>query len=452
MDYAGYELNSMAEDKNKIKKTEPRIPSGFFELLPEDQILFNKIIDTIKNEYEKFGFAPIETPAIELAEVLLAKGGGETEKQVYCFEKGSANLCLHYDLTVPLARYAAQHYNDLTFPFRRYQIQKVWRGETAQKGRYREFYQSDIDIIGSKSFGADAELPAIIYSIFTALGFSDFTIKINNRKILNGFLESLDLGNDSAKILGAIDKLEKQGFDAVKNFLQESGISEEKIERIFEFVKTDGSPAEVISKLKSNGIKNKIFEEGMEELEKVSNMVKAFGVPETNFSLDIKIARGLDYYTGTVYETALDKYPQLGSVCSGGRYDNLVKYYIDRDLPGVGVSIGLTRLFYQLKEAGLMKPEKKTPTNVLIVPADSSAANRCFEFAAFLRKIGINTEIYLEEEKMAKQLKYADKLGIPYVAIIGEKEIAEKKITLKNMQTGEQFFLSQEEAVKIIQK
>ena len=433
-------------------KVTPRTLPGFMELLPNEQILFNEMKETIKNSYEQFGFLPLDTPVIELSEVLLAKAGGETEKQIYRFDKGDTNLSLRFDLTVPLAKYVSMHYGELSFPFRRYQIGKVYRGERPQKGRFREFYQCDIDIIGDNELNIlhDAEMPMVIYNTFKKLGFDDFTIRINNRKILNGFFASLNL-QDPAEVLRIIDKLDKIGIDEVKNCLSEIGVSSDSINKIVDFISISGSSDEKIASLKALNIENEVFVKGIEELEAVINGIRLFGIPENNFSVDLTIARGLDYYTGTVYETFLNDYRQLGSVCSGGRYDNLAEFYTDKKLPGVGISIGLTRLFYKLNELNAVKVSRDSIAKVLVVSA-SSDISPCLPIATAFRTAGINTELFLTDKKIKAKFKYADKLSIPFVVVIGEDEITNNIVTLKNMKTGEQFQVSIEEAIEIVNK
>jgi len=428
---------SQNEMKNDIVK--PSILPGFMELLPGDQIQFNKLADTIRKTYESFGFMPIDTPIIEKSEILLAKGGGETEKQIYRFTKGSSDLSLRFDLTVPLARYVAQNYSSLTFPFRRYQIGKVYRGERNQKGRFREFYQCDIDIVGNNNLNIlnDAEIPSIIYSVFNNLGFQDFTIKINNRKLLNGFFESLEI-QDSADVLRIIDKIDKIGASNVTQELLSCGLNIEVVEKILKFINISGTNQDILLLLKNLNVSNENFKEGVCELSLVTKYVKLFGVPDDNLKIDLKITRGLDYYTGTVYETFLNEYPSIGSVCSGGRYDNLAEYYTKQKLPGVGISIGLTRLFYQLNEAGFFKNDTNTSiTKVLVIPLDNNI-DYAISLAKTLRDKGVITEIYLEDTKLVKKLGYADKLGIPFVILMGEKEVENKTATIKNMVTGEQ--------------
>ncbi|WP_077367179.1 histidine--tRNA ligase [Anaerosalibacter sp. Marseille-P3206] len=428
----------------------PSILPGFMELLPSDQILFNHMMDTIKSNYEKFGFLPIDTPVIEKSEVLLAKGGGETEKQVYRFTKGDTDLSLRFDLTVPLARYVSQHYSDLNFPFKRYQIGKVYRGERNQKGRFREFYQCDIDIIGNQKLDIinDAEIPSIIYSTFKELGFDSFTIKINNRKILNGFFQGLDI-DDSVEVLRAIDKMDKIGLKGVNEELRKIGLDDNTINKIIEFIQIEGTNEEILHSLEEFNIDNETFVLGLDELKNVVKYVKHFGVPEDNLKVDLTIARGLDYYTGTVYETFLDEYPDIGSVCSGGRYDDLAEYYTKQKLPGVGISIGLTRLFYQLREANIIKTKWNNLTKVLIIPMEG-CQEEGIKIGNILRSYDINTQIYLEGGKVGKKFNYADKLDIPYVIIIGSEEIKNEKVTLRQMDTGEQIMYSIEELIKII--
>ncbi|MBP3255056.1 MAG: histidine--tRNA ligase [Clostridia bacterium] len=434
-------------------KVEPKTLPGFMELMPNDQVKFNEMKETIKRSYERFGFLPLDTPVIEYSDVLLAKAGGETEKQIYRFTKGDTDLALRFDLTVPLAKYVAQNQNELGFPFKRYQIGKVYRGEKAQKGRYREFYQCDIDIIGDGELSIinDAQMPSVIYTTFKELGFDNFTICINNRKILNGLFASLNLRDSAADVLRIIDKIDKIGEEAVKSEIKELGVTDNAIEAIMNFILIDGNTDEKISKLESLGINDETFKIGLNEITDVVKYIRAFGVPDEFFAIDLKIARGLDYYTGTVYETFLNDYKKLGSVCSGGRYDNLAEYYTDKKLPGVGISIGFTRLFYQLNEAGAIKTENETISDVLIVPMDENI-EEALNVATKLREAGINTDVYLEDAKMKKKMKYADKWNIPNVIIIGEEERNTKLYALKNMITGEQASLSVEDIIKKLRK
>lgn len=423
-----------------MEKVQPRILPGFMELLPEDQIAFNKMYDTIRRVYEKFGFLPIDTPVIELSDVLLAKAGGETEKQIYRFMKGDNDLALRFDLTVPLARYVSQHFGELTFPFKRYQMAKVYRGERPQKGRFREFYQCDIDVIGAEELDLiyDAEIPAVIYNVFKELDFGRFTIRMNNRKVLNGFFKALGYGGNIADILRIIDKLEKIGEENVKSELTELGVSGEAIEKILAFIAIKGSNDEMLQALKANGVDDELYLSGVDELSQVVGYLRGFGVPDENFTLDLTIARGLDYYTGTVFETQLNDFPSMGSVCSGGRYDNLTEYYTTKKLPGIGISIGLTRLFYQLKEVGAIKSETASLVKCLVVPMGKEQMGKALEAAKNLRQAGIPTDVYYQEKGMKAKMKYANKLGIPFVAIIGEEEAAAESVMLKNMAEGSQ--------------
>lgn len=417
------------------------------ELMPKDQILFNHIMDTIRKNYERFGFLPIDTPILEKSEVLLAKGGGETEKQIYRFTKGDTDLSMRFDLTVPLARYVAQYMSELTFPFRRYQIGKVYRGERNQKGRFREFYQADIDIIGDGSLNIinDAQIPSIIYSTFRELGFENFKIHINNRKLLNGFFHALNIEN-SMDVLRTIDKIDKIGVDKVKDELMSMLQNEANVQQILDFISIEGSNEEILQALESLKLEHEEFSQGLEELRIVAKHIALFGVPEKNFIIDIKIARGLDYYTGTVYETILDDYPSIGSVCSGGRYENLASYYTERKLPGVGISIGLTRLFYQLREANIVSSDRASLTEVLVIPFDGFT-EQAIETAGKLRSSGIIAEVYMEDSKMGKKLGYANKLGIPSAIIIGEDEWKSGQLAWKNMVSGEQTKLTIDEII-----
>ncbi len=433
------------------EKVLPKTLPGFMELLPNEQILFNEMREKIQKTYEKFGFLPLDTPIIESSEVLLAKAGGETEKQIYRFNKGDSDLSLRFDLTVPLAKYVTEYYPNLTFPFRRYQIGKVYRGEKAQRGRYREFYQCDIDIIGENELSLinDAEMPSVIYNTFKELGFDDFTISINNRKILNGLFEYLELKDNSVDILRIIDKIDKIGKENVVKEIQELGINQEKIDTIMNFISITGDIEQTISSLRNLNISNELFELGVNELEEVAKNINLFGVPFENYKIDLTIARGLDYYTGTVYETFLNKYRQLGSVCSGGRYDNLSEYYTDKKMPGVGISIGLTRLFFQLTDNKIIEAGNRAISKVMIVSMVDDFS-KSIEVATKLRENGINTQVYTDKTKIKNQFKYANKLNIPYVIIIGEDEVRDNTVSLKNMETGEQVVMNIDEVIEKI--
>lgn len=424
----------------------PSILPGFMELLPAEQAEFNNIIDTIKAVYESYGFISIDTPVIEKAEVLFAKGGGETEKQIYKIENDKTPQALRFDLTVPLARYVAQHYSDLDFPFRRYQISKVYRGERNQKGRFREFYQSDIDIIGngSLSIANDAELVKIISEIFERLNFSDFVIRINNRKVLNGLFDFYNI-EDKTLVLRVIDKIEKVGREAVCKELSELGIQVQTIESIIDFITFKGEVDAVISYLKGLDIKNETYSLGVYELEQVCKHIGYYKVNTKNFRIDLSIARGLDYYTGTVYETFLNDYPEIGSVCSGGRYDNLAEYYTKQQLPGVGISIGLTRLFYQLEQLGLTRGAKACSVEYMILPMEESCMEFALKVAERFRCKGKKVQVYFEGGKFKRMLNYANKLNAPYAVIIGSEEAENQQITVKDFVTGEQKKLSIDE-------
>jgi len=419
----------------------PRTLSGFMELLPAQQQQLERMMDILRTTYSRYGFTPLDTPVIEASEVLLAKGGGETEKQIYRFQKGDADLALRFDLTVPLAKYVALHGNDLAFPFRRYQIGKVYRGERAQRGRFREFYQADIDIIGDGKLDItnEAEIPSIIYQTFTALGLTRFQIRVNNRKILNGFYAMLGLTDRSGDIMRTVDKLDKIGPHKVRDCLMDDvGLTGEQAEEIMRFISITGSNDQVLSALEGYRGRHELFDQGLDELTTVTRYLAAFGVPEVNFAVDLTIARGLDYYTGTVYETTLLDYPEIGSVCSGGRYDNLAEYYTDRQLPGVGISIGLTRLFYVLGEQGLLNPSLPTaPADVLILPMTQDLTP-AIQLATRLRGAGVRTQLYTEQKKFKAKMNYADKLGVPYVVFLGDDEIAAGLVACKDMTSGEQ--------------
>ena len=433
-----------------MAQMKPRTLSGFMELLPAPQQQMERIMEILRQTYSRYGFTPLDTPAIESAEVLLAKGGGETEKQIYRFQKGDSDLALRFDLTVPLAKYVALHYGELTFPFRRYQIGKVYRGERAQRGRFREFYQADIDIIGDGQLSIlnEAEIPAIIYETFSRLGLKRFQIRVNNRKILNGFYAMQGLSEQSGDIMRTVDKLDKIGPDKVQVLLTEDvGLTAEQADEILKFMAIDG---DVLAALGQYRGRNEVFDTGLDELAAVVENLSNFGVPTENFAVDLTIARGLDYYTGTVYETMLLDHPEIGSVCSGGRYDNLAGYYIDKPLPGVGISIGLTRLFYVLGEQGMLNPALPTaPADALILPMTEDLGP-AIRLATALRASGIRTQLYTEAKKFKAKMSYADKLGIPYVLFLGEDEIAQGKCSVKDLRTGVQETVSPEEAAEKI--
>ena len=432
----------------------PRTLSGFMELLPGKQIQFERMVSILRDTYSSYGFAPLDTPAIEDAQILLAKGGGDTEKQIYRFQKGDSDLALRFDLTVPLAKYVALHCNDLAFPFRRFQISKVYRGERAQRGRFREFYQADIDIIGDGKLDIlnEAEIPAIIYNVFKGFGLSRFQIRVNNRKILNGFYAMMELSEKSGDIMRTVDKLDKIGAEKVKVLLmgEECGLNETQADEILKFIAITGTNAEVIAALEGYTGRNEIFDLGLQELKAVTVNLAAFGVPEENFAVDLTIARGLDYYTGTVYETTLLDHPEIGSVCSGGRYDNLAGYYIEKQLPGVGISIGLTRLFYVLDEQGLLNPAlPSAPADALVLPMTADPAPS-IALAQTLRSAGLKVQLYGEQKKFKQKMTYANKLGVPFAVLLGEDEIAEGMCSVKNMLSGEQVKLSPADAAAYI--
>ena len=437
-----------------MAKMTPRTLSGFMELLPQPQQQMERMMDILRRTYSLYGFTPLDTPVIEASEVLLAKGGGETEKQIYRFQKGDADLALRFDLTVPLAKYVALHYNDLSFPFRRYQIGKVYRGERAQRGRFREFYQADIDIIGDGKLDItnEAEIPAIIYQTFTSLGLKRFQIRVNNRKILNGFYAMLGLTEQSGDIMRTVDKLDKIGAEKVRALLvDECSVSADSAGEILKFIAITGGNEQVLAALESYRGRNEVFDEGLDQLNTVVKYLSAFGVPAENFAVDLTIARGLDYYTGTVYETTLLDHPEIGSVCSGGRYDNLAEYYTDRQLPGVGISIGLTRLFYVLGEQGLLNPDLPTaPADVLILPM-TAELSPAVTLATRLRTAGVRTQLYTEQKKFKAKMSYADKLGVPYVVFLGDDEIARNVVACKDMTSGEQTTLPFAETLALIQ-
>lgn len=431
----------------------PRTPAGVLELLPREQVVFQRMLDGIRSTFESFGFLPVETPVFELSEVLLTKTGGETERQVYfvqstgALEKqdaGLPELALRFDLTVPLARYVAEHEHELAFPFRRYQMQRVYRGERAQRGRFREFYQCDIDVIGKDALSPrfDAEIPAVIAAVFERLAIGDFTIQLNHRKLLRGYFEGLGIADDAQLlVLRELDKLDKRGSDAVRETLAGEGfaLSAQVIETLMAFsqVRSHGH-ADALAKLDALGNGTPLFEEGRAELRGIFNQLKALGVDERRYALNLSIARGLDYYTGVVYETTLNAYPQIGSICSGGRYENLAGHYSKSKLPGVGISIGLTRLFYQLTEAGLVSTADSS-VDVLLALLDETGLEHALALSQRLRAAGLNVETQLEARKLGKQMQYADKAGIRFVVMRGEDEAARGVVTVKDLRRGEQF-------------
>ena len=433
-----------------MERIKPRTLSGFMELLPGKQAKMERMMEILRTTYAQYGFAPLDTPVIEDAQILLAKGGGETEKQIYRFTKGDSDLALRFDLTVPLAKYVALHYGELAFPFRRYQIGKVYRGERAQRGRFREFYQADIDIIGDGSLSIlnEAEIPAVIYKIFRGFGLNRFCIRVNNRKLLSGFYAMLGLEEKSGDIMRTVDKLEKIGAEKVREILVDDlALTDEQAQDILRFMAITGSNAQVLSALEGYKGRNETFDTGLSELYAVTANLAAFGVPESHFAVDLTIARGLDYYTGTVYETTLLDYPQIGSVCSGGRYDNLAEYYTDKKLPGVGISIGLTRLFYVLDEQGLLSDNAgDASVQALVLPMTADPAP-AIALAEALRTGGLRVQLYGENKKFKQKMSYADKLGVPFAVLLGEDEINAGKCSVKDMRSGEQQLLTPEEAV-----
>jgi len=456
--------------RTSMPLTQARTMPGVMELLPLDQIAFAEMLDTVRRNYERFGFLPIETPVIEYSDVLLTKSGGETERQVYfvqstgALEKGEdkrPELALRFDLTVPLARYVAEHEHDLSFPFRRYQMQRVYRGERAQRGRFREFYQCDIDVIGKDALSIryDAEIPAVIYSVFRDLKIGPFTIWLNNRKIMRGFFEGLGITDieQQALALREVDKLDKRGVDYVRDTLtgEGFGLSADAAKKILDFVQIRShGHADALAKLDalihdSKGQGGEVFNQGIAELREVLTMIRALGVPETHYAINLSIARGLDYYTGTVYETTLNEHPQIGSICSGGRYENLASNYTKSKLPGVGISIGATRLFWQLREAKLIDTAQST-VKVLVTQMDEAQLPVYLELATQLRNGGIPTEVVLDGGKLAKQFKYADRAGIRFVVVLGEDEIAKGTVTVKDLRKEDQFEVARAELVRTL--
>ena len=431
-------------------KTEPKTLAGFMELYPKEQIAFDNIKNTIIETYKSYGFYPLDTPVIEYSEVLLAKAGGETEKQIYRFEKGDNDLSLRFDLTVPLAKYVAKRSNELVFPFKRFQTGKVFRGERPQKGRFREFYQCDIDVIGEEdlSLKYDSEVVNVIYDIFRKLNFGPFVIRINNRKILGGFFESLGLSDKVSDILRTVDKIDKIGIEEVKKELSNLGVDNDRINKIIEFISLSGTSEEKLRILKNNYCDNELFKKGVEELDAVINDLELRKIPNQFFEVDLTIARGLDYYTGSVYETKLVNYPGIGSVCSGGRYDNLAEYYTDKKLPGVGISIGLTRLFYQLLEAGIIKIQETSSADILVLPMTDNYSY-VYDIVNILKDRGVSTNICYLNKGFKQKMKYANKMNNKYVIIIGDDEVANSTVVLKNMFDGNQITIDKNNLINI---
>ena len=428
----------------------PEAISGFPEWLPEERILEQGILDMIRYNFEKYGFAPIETSAVEKTAMLIAKGSNDRE--IYTLGRLSnysgdndQNLALHFDLTVPLARYVAQNYGLLSFPFRRYQIQKVWRGERPQSGRYREFYQCDIDVVGDRDLPllVDAEMPSVIYQIFKQMNIGKFMIGVNNRKILQGYFSFYGLSSHCiGEAMHAIDKLEKVGVDETRKIMAEKGISAEIIDGIINFASINKPINETIEYLRSCKVDNELFLQGVDELVQVIGHMDAFGIPMENYKINLGIVRGLDYYTGTTYETTLIDYPEIGSICSGGRYDNLTGFFGDKKMPGVGISIGLTRLFSQLLKTGILKAGSATVAPVLVTSMDKSLMSYYFKIATLLRNNGIKTEVFFDSKRIGDQLKYASKKGFKFAIIAGNDEVSKDGVQVKNLETGEQRFVN----------
>lgn len=416
----------------------PSTIAGVMELLPDSQAVFDRMKNTIEDTFKDYGFLAIDTPVIEKNEILFAKGGGETEKQIFEIASDSKDMSLRFDLTVPLARYVSEHLSDLNFPFKRYQIGKVYRGERNQKGRYKEFYQADIDIIGHNDLAIynDALLARVIFEAFNRINFPNITFHINNRKLLNGFFKSLEI-EDSTEVLRTIDKKDKIGIDKTKALLTEI-IGEDKANKTLEFINADNENIEILDNL-AGFADNDLFKEGLEELKTLYDYMIKFGIDDKNIKIDLAITRGLDYYTSTVYETFINGYESIGSVCSGGRYENLASNFTKQNLPGVGMSIGLTRLFYQLQELGLVEEEKSSKIDFLILPMDKEYHFYAIDVLKKLKDQGKKADIFLEDGKFKKKINYADKINAKYAVIIGEEEVSKNQVSIKNMESGEQF-------------
>lgn len=423
---------------------------GTMELLPHEQLIFNKMKDIIRETYELFSFLPIDTPALEKTEILLAKGGGETEKQIYNIANTSTDTSLRFDLTVPLARYVSMHEHELKFPFKRYQIAKVYRGERNQKGRYREFYQCDCDIIGDEKLSKfyDAELVKIISIIFKKFGFDRFTIMINNRNIMNGFLKSQGV-EDTVEAVRALDKYDKIGRESLEELLLNQGIKADAVKEIIALIEFEGSNEETIKYLEGLGIDNETFLKGLAEMKEVLENIKLFKVDENNYKFTLKLQRGLDYYTSTIIETVLDDYKELGSVAGGGSYENLTQFYSKRELPGVGISIGLTRLFFQLSEKNILPKFDSEEKSFLVAPLDIDMSY-AISVLNELHSLGVNSEVLYSKMKMKKIFDFAESYSFDYIIFLGQEELDNKKLSVRDLKSKENLSISIDELKTLI--
>ena len=428
----------------------PSILPGTMELLPHEQLIFNKMKDIIRETYELFSFLPIDTPALEKTEILLAKGGGETEKQIYNIANTSTDTSLRFDLTVPLARYVSMHEHELKFPFKRYQIAKVYRGERNQKGRYREFYQCDCDIIGDEKLSKfyDAELVKIISIIFKKFGFDRFTIMINNRNIMNGFLKSQGV-EDTVEAVRALDKYDKIGRESLEELLLNQGIKADAVKEIIALIEFEGTNEETIKYLEGLGIDNETFLKGLSEMKEVLENIKLFKVDDNNYKFTLKLQRGLDYYTSTVIETVLDDYKELGSVAGGGSYENLTQFYSKRELPGVGISIGLTRLFFQLSEKNILPKFDSEEKSFLVAPLDIDMSY-AISVLNELHELGVHSEVFYSKMKMKKIFDFAESYSFDYIIFLGQEELDNKKLSVRDLKSKENLTLSIDELKTLI--
>ncbi|HEX4414569.1 MAG TPA: histidine--tRNA ligase [Lacipirellulaceae bacterium] len=417
---------------------QPRVLKGFRDYLPQVMLAREQIMDTARRVFRSFGFSPIDTPALEYLDILLGKGGAETDKQLYRFQDhGGRDVGLRFDLTVPLARFAAQHIGELGTPFKRYHIATVWRGENTQRGRYREFMQCDFDTIGTKSAAADAETVVVAHELLRAIGFERFTIHVNNRLVLTGLLESLGLEAAATNVLRGLDKLAKIGPErVVEEICTTAGASTDQAHKIVEMVQLHGTNDEILTQLRPLVGSSERGAAGIDRLAELWNTVRAAGIPEHRVKLDVSIARGLDYYTGTVLETMLDDKPEMGSVCSGGRYDNLAELYTNQQLPGIGASLGLDRLLAAMEELGML-PAAQTAAQVFIPFFDATRLGEYFQLASVIRAAGFGVEVYPEPTKLGKQLQYADRKGFRIAVIAGEREFTAGECQVKNLSTTE---------------
>ncbi|MBW3540306.1 MAG: histidine--tRNA ligase [Planctomycetes bacterium] len=417
----------------------PQILKGFRDYLPDRMLARERLVDAAREVYRSYGFSPIDTPALEYSEILLGKGGAESDKQLFRFtDQGGRDVAMRFDLTVPLARFAAQHLQEIGTPFKRYHIATVWRAEKPQKGRFREFMQCDFDTIGTESNASDIETLLVIHDLLEAIGFDRFTVRVNNRRVLNGVLEQLGLSERAADVLRALDKLAKTGpLPVIEEMTERAGATREQAARVLELAALQGSPQSLLRDLEPLVGASETGRRGLEHLRELFAACRTAGIADERIALDVSIARGLDYYTGTIYETFLGQLPGIGSVCSGGRYDNLAELFTTQRLPGVGASLGLDRLLAAMEELGLVDLAA-TPAPVLVTVFDAGRIGDYFRIGRVLRHAGIDTEVFVDARPLGKQLKYASRKGFRVAVIAGEEEFARGAWTVKDLTRGEQ--------------